>query len=185
MMRLCLALSALALSPLIVTSSADQVIIVLPTLFDLLTLERSGSIFFSYARETELSRLLTDDDSPSTLLIPTNRAIMALARKPHQDPIPVDGGIDLNEQELDQRSKRNVRHWVSLHIIPQSPIDIGLHSFPTLVEGRNVTFEEVEGDLSQPDWTRVLLNGEIRLLGKKEARNGVFFLLDGTMKDGN
>jgi hypothetical protein len=53
-----------------------------PTLFDLLTIESSSSIFFSYARELELSRLFVDVDAKLTLLVPTNKAVMALARKP-------------------------------------------------------------------------------------------------------
>ena len=52
------------------------------TLFDLLTIEPRTSIFFSYAREIELSRLFVDVDSNLTLLVPTNKAVMALARKP-------------------------------------------------------------------------------------------------------
>lgn len=54
----------------------------IPTLFDLLTIEPTTSIFFSYARELELSRLLVNLDSNITLLVPTNKAVMALARKP-------------------------------------------------------------------------------------------------------
>jgi hypothetical protein len=53
-----------------------------PTLFDLLTIEPRTSIFFSYARELELSRLFVNEDSNVTLLVPTNKAVMALARKP-------------------------------------------------------------------------------------------------------
>ena len=53
-----------------------------PTLFDLLTIESGSSIFFSYARELELSRLFVDVDAKLTLLVPTNKAVMALARKP-------------------------------------------------------------------------------------------------------
>jgi hypothetical protein len=53
-----------------------------PTLFDLLTIEPGTSIFFSYARELELSRLFVNVDSNFTLLVPTNKAVMALARKP-------------------------------------------------------------------------------------------------------
>lgn len=53
-----------------------------PTLFDLLTIESRSSIFFSYARELELSRLFVDADAKLTLLVPTNKAVMALARKP-------------------------------------------------------------------------------------------------------
>ena len=53
-----------------------------PTLADLLTIEPSASIFYSYAREIELSRLFVDEASRITLLVPTNKAVMALARKP-------------------------------------------------------------------------------------------------------
>lgn len=52
------------------------------TLSDLLTIEHSASIFFSYARETQLSQLFQDKNAGTTLLVPTNKAVMALARKP-------------------------------------------------------------------------------------------------------
>lgn len=52
------------------------------TLSDLLTIEHSASIFFSYARETQLSSRFEDRDVALTLLVPTNKAVMALARKP-------------------------------------------------------------------------------------------------------
>ena len=54
-----------------------------PTLADLLTIDPSTSIFYSYAREIELSRLLNDESAALTLLAPTNKAVMALARKPY------------------------------------------------------------------------------------------------------
>ena len=53
-----------------------------PSLADLLTIESSASIYYSYARETELSSLFSDESARLTLLVPTNKAIMALARKP-------------------------------------------------------------------------------------------------------
>ena len=53
-----------------------------PTLADLLTLEPSASIFYSYARELEMSSMLSDGRLKLTLLVPTNKAVMALARKP-------------------------------------------------------------------------------------------------------
>lgn len=53
-----------------------------PSLADLLTIESSASIYYSYARETELSSLFSDERAHLTLLVPTNKAIMALARKP-------------------------------------------------------------------------------------------------------
>lgn len=53
-----------------------------PTLADLLTIESSLSIYYSYARETDMSQLLTDAKARNTILAPTNKAVMALARKP-------------------------------------------------------------------------------------------------------
>ncbi|KAI0059419.1 hypothetical protein BV25DRAFT_1828937 [Artomyces pyxidatus] len=154
-----------------------------PTLFDLLTIEPSVSIFFSYARETKSSRLLVDQKSNITVLVPTNRAVMALARKPHQDPVPLEDGIEISEQEFDNRSKRNVERWVSLHIIPEAPIFLASHTYPTLADGRSVSFKEIEGDATAPEWTRVLLNGEVQILRMKNASNGVFYLIDGTVVD--
>jgi len=54
----------------------------LPTLADVLTIEPSLSIFYSYARELDLSRLLSDDSARMTLLAPKNKAVMAMHRKP-------------------------------------------------------------------------------------------------------
>jgi len=53
-----------------------------PTLYDILTIDSSLSIFFSYARETHLSSLFEAEGPAVTLLVPTNRAVMALPRKP-------------------------------------------------------------------------------------------------------
>lgn len=53
-----------------------------PTLADLLTIEPSASIFYTYARELELSKTFADTSPHLTLLVPTNKAVMALARKP-------------------------------------------------------------------------------------------------------
>lgn len=60
-----------------------------PLLADMLTLENSLSIFYSYARETRFSELLMREDSRITVLAPTNKAVMALARKPYVPPHPV------------------------------------------------------------------------------------------------
>ncbi|ETW86744.1 hypothetical protein HETIRDRAFT_40718 [Heterobasidion irregulare TC 32-1] len=154
-----------------------------PTLADLLTIERSASIFFSYARETGLNSLFSDETAMNTILVPTNKAVMALAKKPHQDPSPVEHGIEISEQEFDSRSKKNVEKWVSLHIIPESPISLLGHTYPTLIEGKYVTFTEVDDGATAPEWARVLLNGDVRILEMKEASNGVLYLIDGTVSD--
>jgi hypothetical protein len=53
-----------------------------PTLADLLTIEPSASIFYSYARELKLSSILFEPSAQVSLFVPTNKAIMALSRKP-------------------------------------------------------------------------------------------------------
>jgi hypothetical protein len=53
-----------------------------PTLADLLTIERSVSIFYTYARETELSSLFSDENSRLTLFAPTDKAVKSMSRKP-------------------------------------------------------------------------------------------------------
>ncbi|KAI8990661.1 hypothetical protein BD414DRAFT_413217 [Trametes punicea] len=153
-----------------------------PSLADLLTIESSASIFYSYARETELSKLFSDADARTTLLVPTNKAVIALPRKPHEGPAPVREGVILSEAEFDNLSKQNVERWVSAHIIPQSPISLdGPKEYETLLDGKNVTFTPEKGDKDAPVWARVLLNGNVRLKGMREASNGVMYILDGTV----
>ena len=53
-----------------------------PSLADLLTIESSASIFYSYARELELSEKFSDAAEHLTVLVPTNKAVIALPRKP-------------------------------------------------------------------------------------------------------
>ena len=53
-----------------------------PTLADLLTIEPSASIFYSYARELELCSIFSEPSTKVSLFVPTNKAIMALSRKP-------------------------------------------------------------------------------------------------------
>ena len=53
-----------------------------PSLADLLTIETSASIFFSYARELQLSEKFSESDGRITVLVPTNKAVIALPRKP-------------------------------------------------------------------------------------------------------
>ncbi|KAJ7118788.1 hypothetical protein C8R44DRAFT_183294 [Mycena epipterygia] len=153
-----------------------------PTLADLLTIEPSTSIFYSYARELTTSTMFSDVDSrPITLLVPTNKAVMALARKPHQGPAPVDDGIEITDQEFDTRSRENVERWVSAHIIPQSPITFD-ETYPTLLDGKSITFTlSDKGDPSAPDWSRAIIGENVHIIGQREASNGVLFLIDGTV----
>ncbi|KAI0050585.1 hypothetical protein FA95DRAFT_1555510 [Auriscalpium vulgare] len=178
-----LAASTIAQDQVIMPAVPEPLIHTEPTLFDLLTVESRASIFFSYARETKASRLLVDQNANISLLVPTNKAVMALARKPHQGPISIEDDIEISEEVFEGRSKENVERWVSLHIIPDSPISLAAHTFPTLAAGKTVTFTAIDGDVTAPEWTRVLLNGEVQIVQMKKAANGVFYLIDGTVRD--
>ena len=52
------------------------------TLADLLTIEPSASIFYDYARGISLGSKLNDKSSMTTVLVPRNKAVMKLAKKP-------------------------------------------------------------------------------------------------------
>ena len=54
----------------------------LPTLADLLTLEARASIFYEYARDTDMSARFSQAGG-TTLFVPTNKAVQALAQKPY------------------------------------------------------------------------------------------------------
>jgi len=154
-----------------------------PNLNDLLTIESSASIYFSYARETEFSKELSVADNQLTLLVPTNKAIMALTRKPHQGPALVESETEMSEQQYDEQSKRNVERWVAAHVIP---LRISLSDVPvtynTLLDDKSITFTPVSGGKNSPDWSRVTLEDGAHIIGMKEGENGVIYMIDGTIK---
>ncbi|KAF9440934.1 hypothetical protein P691DRAFT_779957 [Macrolepiota fuliginosa MF-IS2] len=155
-----------------------------PTLSDLLTVEQSASIFYSYARELELSRIFGDDSAKSTVLVPINKAVMALSRKPHegQGSTAIGDDVEISEEEFDKLSKANVERWVSAHIIPETPIVLDSREYPTLLEGKSISFQPIlKNDGKGPEWTRVTVEGGIRIIGMKKASNGVLYLLDGVI----
>ncbi|KAG2141084.1 hypothetical protein DEU56DRAFT_797208 [Suillus clintonianus] len=154
-----------------------------PTLADLLTIEPLASIYYSYARETELSSSFFSESVWYTMLVPTNKAVMALARKPHQGPEPVEPKIEISEQELDERSKRNVERWVSAHIIPSRiSLSDAPASYETLQDGKLVAVTPVPNSKpDSPEWMRVTLEDGVRIIGMKKAQNGVIYLIDGTV----
>jgi len=156
-----------------------------PLLSDLLTIESSASIFYSYARELELSRILSDTKAKITVLAPTNKAVMSLARKPHESPKHKDrDDIKITEKEFDLQSKQNVERWVSSHIIPKHPIALNsTEEYPTMLHKKSIKFTPV-GDTPNdevPEWRLVTLEDGVRIVGMKEGLNGVLYMIDGTV----
>ncbi|KIM38187.1 hypothetical protein M413DRAFT_447948, partial [Hebeloma cylindrosporum] len=152
-----------------------------PTLADLLTIEPSASIFYSYARELELSSMLSDHDAKLTVFVPTNKAIMALARKPHQGP-DLNVEIEMSEEQFHRRAKKNVERWVSAHIIPEYPLSLDSEQHKTLLKRKTVSFSPIaKNDGQGAEWSRVTLENGFKITGKHEALNGVLYLIDGTI----
>ncbi len=77
-------------------------------------------------------------------------------------------------------------------------------TYPTLVQGKTVTFKETSEDPTVPEWKRVFVNGNIQIVSRKEVRflylasllmpnadpttnpkatNGVLYVIDGTIQD--
>jgi len=152
-----------------------------PTLADLLTIDRSVSIFYSYARETDFSNRFGDASQNITVTAPTNKAVIALPRKPHQGAKPdVEDMPEISQTQYDFVSKENVEKWVGAHIIP-SPVALSSseETYDTLLPGNKVTFYQ-EGKSKDPSWSGYRLKEDISIVGMAEASNGILYIVDGT-----
>ncbi|KAH6911100.1 hypothetical protein BKA70DRAFT_1370835 [Coprinopsis sp. MPI-PUGE-AT-0042] len=147
-----------------------------PSLADLLTVESSASIFYSYARELQLSEGLSREDFKLTLFVPTNKAVMNLTKKPNQ---LADDQTFTTEAEFDQASKANVERWVSAHIIPGAGISFS-ESHETLLPGKSITFKPIN-KAKNPDWSQVTMENGIHIVSRKEASNGELYMIDGAI----
>jgi len=102
----------------------------------------------------------------------------------------VHEGVVLTEEDMYTRSHKNIERWIAAHMIPvrQShavylnltdiqpfghqtyPIEFNSQTYPTLLGGTSVKFDVVEGDPNAPEWSNVLVNKDIRIVGSKEVR---------------
>ncbi|KAF9528148.1 hypothetical protein CPB83DRAFT_767291 [Crepidotus variabilis] len=155
-----------------------------PSLADLLTIENSVSIFYSYARETDLSRLLSEEANNGqgwTLFAPTNKAVMTLPRKPHQGSERTNE-VEMTQEEFDRTAKTNVERWVSAHIIAEYPLTFDTEDHSTLLEGSNISFKrDPNSDAGSPEWKQFTLNNGARIVSKKEGINGDLYIIDGSI----
>jgi len=156
-----------------------------PTLYDLIMIERHATIFGDYVRTVkDITTRLGDREMATTVLVPTNKAVIALARKPHQGPPPeTDSGrneIEINEKEIDEEANKHVRDWVSAHIISRHPIDLSSEEeYPTLHAGTSIRFTESKTPV--PDREHYVLYPDVKIISKIEAANGVIYIIEGTV----
>jgi hypothetical protein len=93
-------------------------------LSDVLGNDRSINIFAGFTRDfANISQRFEDSSLNTTILAPINSAIMALPRKPWEDPEDYDQlGADAYEGEQgEERAQRNLRRFVENHVVPASP----------------------------------------------------------------
>ncbi|KAG8793194.1 hypothetical protein FRC12_003565 [Ceratobasidium sp. 428] len=151
-----------------------------PTLADVLTLQQGSSIFYDYVRDLpDVVGRLTDagGDTASTVFVPRNKDVIALARKPHLGSVEDNIEI-LSGREHDERARKNVLKWISAHIIPSHPIELaGAHS--TMLEGKSITFKcESEAERT---WENCTIENGVKIVQRVEASNGVLYVIDGTI----
>lgn len=93
-------------------------------LSDVLGNERSINIFAGFTRDfATINQRFEDSSLNTTILAPVNSAIMALPRKPWEDPKDYeDLGVQAYEGDDGQeRAKGNMRRFVEAHVVPISP----------------------------------------------------------------
>lgn len=115
-------------------------------LSDVLGRDRSINIFAGFTRDfANISQRFEDSSLNTTILAPVNSAIMALPRKPWEDPEDYDKlGAEAYEGEKgEERAQRNMRRFVENHCVAASPWKEG-EKVKTLAGGE-IWWESREG----------------------------------------
>jgi hypothetical protein len=93
-------------------------------LSDVLGRDRSINIFAGFTRDfATVTQRFEDSSLNTTILAPINSAIMALPRKPWEDPEDYDNlGMDAYKgDDGEERARNNVKKFVEAHVVPTSP----------------------------------------------------------------
>lgn len=128
-------------------------------LSDVLGRDRAINIFAGFTRDfATVTQRFEDRSLNTTILAPVNSAIVALPRKPWEDP---DDYEALGQQAYkgdngEERAKRNVKRFVEAHVVPVSPWKEG-EKVKTLAGGE-VWWESKDG-------VRTVWSPSIRVLG--------------------
>ena len=94
------------------------------TLSDVLGRDRSINIFAGFTRDiANISQRFEDSSLNTTILAPVNSAIMALPRKPWEDPDDYNelGAEAYEGEDGQERAQRNMRRFVEAHVVTVSP----------------------------------------------------------------
>ncbi|KAK4053524.1 hypothetical protein OIV83_001692 [Microbotryomycetes sp. JL201] len=167
-----------------------------PTLADRLSVHASqASIFYDYCRSSASvatmlgAAALPGNPAGHTVIVPVNKAIMSLARKPHQGPLPspstspdsagqVHANDDGDDDDEDKAAAAFLEAFVKRHIITglvpwERPQDIEGRQFETMHASDTVEFKQTEDG-----W---LVNGVTILDRDDLASNGDILFVDGVL----
>lgn len=93
-------------------------------LSDVLGKDRAINIFAGFTRDfAHISERFDDSSLNTTILAPANSAIMALPRKPWEDPKDYEdfGDKAYGGDEGAQKARQNLQRFVQAHVVPASP----------------------------------------------------------------
>ncbi|KAG9016593.1 hypothetical protein FRB90_002874 [Tulasnella sp. 427] len=157
----------------------------LPTLFDLLVLQRGSSIFFDYLRESStISSRMKDESVKSTVLLPTNKAVISLGWKPHQGPPKPTPDGDVAVEITEAIGRANVERWLSAHVLPVEDINWNSDSpITTLLDGKPITVLKTHTGQSE-EWQNYGVaqgDGAVGFVKRIPASNGVIYVVNGTI----
>ncbi|KAF2836391.1 hypothetical protein M501DRAFT_997157 [Patellaria atrata CBS 101060] len=142
------------------------------TISDVIGKNQNIGIFSGFTRDIDsISSRLEDASQNATVLAPENSAIMALPRKPWEDPRDYEtlGANAYHGQDGEDRAHKNLRRFVEAHIVPESPWNSG-HKLQTLV-GSTVWFLEKDGK-------KYIQPGEIEVISvKNKVSNGEVWVI--------
>ncbi|GAA5828397.1 hypothetical protein JCM11251_006226 [Rhodosporidiobolus azoricus] len=150
-----------------------------PSIGDILVRSKAR-IFYDYARDsTAVSQLFVDPSGQATILAPTDAAILALARKPHEGPATRSSGEVSSNEEERQRAEW-LERWVKAHVVlEQVELEAGEWEKReyTTMEGKTVRFASSGKD----EAGRQLMPGDIEVVGEAQGSNGKVLYLQGTL----
>jgi hypothetical protein len=120
---------------------------------DVMGIERRINIFAGFTRDVEsISQRLDDAKRNTTVLAPDNSAMVALPRKPWEDPreYAAMGEAAYDGAAGADRAQRNMRRFVEAHVVPSSPWKEG-ETLET-IGGRKIWFESHGGKKVVRTW---------------------------------
>jgi len=144
-------------------------------LSDVLGRDRSINIFAGFTRDiAAITERFSDSRQNTTILAPVNSAIMALPRKPWEDPEEYrELGADAYEGDDGQeRARRNMKRFVEAHVVVKSPWQE--EEKAKTLGGEEVWWEKKEGSIwIQPG------NVEVSSTEAGKVQNGEIWILKG------